>query len=678
MAMTVKEFFKKLPTRLSELIELIPNLKKLTGITPKEIDKRWILNLTSHKKVPSWSQFKQLKKFLTPQETKIIKWLFVLIAAGILSLSGEIMLTSRVLVPADGGEYIEGIIGYPNTINPLFASLNPVDADLTHLVYAGLFRYDETLNLQPDLAESYSIDKDNKTITITLKDNLKWQDGEPITQDDLLFTLNSIQNSETQSPLWVSFQGVTYNKIDDRKFSLTLSKPFAPFLNLLTVGILPEHLWQEIPAKNMRFSSLNLKPIGAGPFMFASLTKDSRGNLKTYTLKVNQNYQNKKPYLQNVTFKFLNDQASALDALHNHQIMGLNSIARDQASKINPKSFTVNPLRMPYYTALFFNQKTNQLLKNLNLRQSLNLSVNRQDIITTALKDEGLTISGPILPGQIGFTQDFKTPTDVAKAESKLDTDGWKRITREDFIEKIKQEKYTEWLNQQKVKKASEQALTAGKKVPAPSQAELDQAKKETDEFLNTVTASINEKISSRQKYFRQKNGYGLTIKITTANQPEFISAANIVKENWQDIGAQVEVEALDSEQLKDAIKNRNYEILLYGVLLGADPDPFAFWHSSQVNNPGLNLSGFVNRTADQLLEKARESYNLKERTKAYYDFQKILSNEIPAIFLFTSTYLYPMDNSVKGFNQYRIYQSSDRFDNITNWYVRTRSGWKW
>jgi len=675
--MTIKEFFKKLPPRSIELFKLLPNFKKLTSITPKEIDKRWILNLTSQKKIPSWAQFKQLKKFLTPAEKKTIGWLCLLIVAGILSLTGEIMLTSRVLIPADGGEYIEGVIGYPNTINPLFSSLNPVDADLTRLVYAGLFKYDKSLNLQSDLAEGYIIEKDNKTITITLKDNLKWQDGEPITQDDILFTLNSIQNPETQSPLWVSFQGVVYNRIDDKIFTLTLTKPFAPFSNLLTIGILPEHLWQEIPAKNMRFSSLNLKPVGAGPFMFASLTKDSRGNLKTYTLKVNQNYQNKKPYLQNITFKFLNDQSSALDAMHNHQIMGLNALARDQADKINAKSFAVNPLRMPYYTTLFLNQKTNLLLKNLNLRQSLNLAVNRQDIITTALKDEGLAISGPILPGQIGFTQDFKTNMDVAKAESKLDADGWKRITREDFIDKIKKEKYAEWLDQQKVKAAAEQAITGAKKT-TPTPEELDKAKKDAEEFLNTTAATLNEQISPRQKYFREKNGYGLTIKITTANQPEFISTGNIIKENWQDIGAQVTVEALDSEPLKDAIKNRNYEVLLYGVLLGSDPDPYAFWHSSQINNPGLNLSGFINRTADQLLEKARESYNTKERTKAYYDFQKILANEIPAIFLFTSTYLYPMDNSVKGFNQYRIYQSSDRFNNIVNWYVRTKSDWKW
>ncbi len=681
--MSAKEFLKNSLSRLTGYFNSTV-FKKTGSTTPDAINKRWILKLTNRKKIPAWSQFVHLTKFLNPQEKKILSWLLLLILAGFLSLGGEIMLTHRVLLPATGGEYVEGIVGYPNTINPLFSSLNSVDNDLVHLMYAGLLKYDESMNLQPDLAESYSVDKNNKTITITLKNNLKWQDGEPVTVDDVLFTLNSIQNPETQSPLWVSFQGVAFNKIDEQKFTLTLPKPFAPFLQLLTTGILPEHLWQDIPAKNMRFSSLNLKPVGAGPFMFASLAKDSRGTLKSYTLKASPNYQNKKPYLSNVTFKFLNDPASALDSLHNHQVMGLNVLARDQAEKINLKSFTVNPLRLPYYTALFFNQKTNLLLSNAALRKSLNLAVNRQDIINTSLKGDGLAVYEPILPGQVGFTQDFKTPFDAEAAQKNLDSDGWKKITSADFIEKIKKEKYDDWLNQQKTQAAAGSATASAStsktktKTTQPTKEEQAQLKKDSEEFLNTLTATLNEKISPRQKYFRQKNGYGLNIKITTANQPELISVANIIKENWQDVGIQTNVEILDNEQLKDAIKNRNYEILLYGILLGADPDPYSFWHSSQTNYPGLNLAGFVNRPADQLLENARAIYDTVQRAKMYHDFQKIIATNLPAIFLFTSTYLYPIDNALKGFNQYRVFQPSDRFDNVTNWYIRTKSGWKW
>ena len=142
-------------------------------------------------------------------------------------------------------------------------------------------------------------------------------------------------------------------------------------------------------------------------------------------------------------------------------------------------------------------------------------------------------------------------------------------------------------------------------------------------------------------------------------------------------MGIQVNLELLELNQLKEAIKNRNYEVLIYGVLLGADSDPFPFWHSSQTTSPGLNLANFINRTADDQLEKARASFDLTERTKLYYNFQKILAADLPAIFLYTTTYLYPMDMSVQGFNQYRIYQPADRFAGIGKWYLRTRSGWK-
>lgn len=639
----------------------------------KKIDQRLVLGLGNTKKIPSFKQLRLLNKFLTKKERRIIGLLSFLMIFSLMIFLTETYLQRRVIEPANGGEYVEGEVGYPNAINPLFSTINPVDADLSRLIYAGLFKYDKSLNLIPDLAEGYTLDKTGKIFTIKMRQGLHWQDGEPITIDDVAFTINSIQSAETQSPLWISFQDVIFTKVDETIFTLELSQPFAPFLNLLTTGILPAHLWQEIPAKNMRFSSLNLKPIGAGPFMFESFAKDSKGNIKSYTLKPNPNYQLAKPYLNQFTFKFFNDEASALDALKNHQINGLSFLSPSEKEKNSRKTLTVHSLRLPYYTALFLNQKSNQLLHSQNLREALELGIDKTQLVSVSLKGEGLAVGGPILPNQIGFTQDFKVNYNLDLAQKKLDDDKWIKISRDEFIEKRKKELYQAWLDDRKAK----QTAANGGKLPKLTAEEEATQKKEASDYLNKITEDLN-KVDQQQKFFRQKNGYGLSVKISTINQPEFIETANLIKENWQDLGAEVTVEILNNEEIKDVIKNRRYEVLLYSVISGADPDPFPFWHSSQINSPGLNLSGYANRQVDTALETARESYDLSVRSKAYYTFQKLVAQEKPAIFLYTSNYLYPQDNSLKGFNQYRIFEPADRFNDVSSWYLRTKNKWQW
>ncbi len=650
------------------------SFKKQASPLHEYLDERLVLDLSSKKHLPTWQQLKFVGKFLKPGEKKTIALLFLVIVAGLISLGAEFVLRHYVSLPASGGEYIEGVVGSPQTINPLFSSLNTADADLSRLIYAGLFKYDETLKLVPDLAEKYNISKDGKTISIKLKNNLKWQDGEPLIAEDVGFTLSRIQDPETQSPLWVSFQGVIFEQTDELNFNLILPEAFSPFLHLLTVGILPEHLWQEVSPANLKLSSLNLKPTGAGPFMFSSFSKDNRGNIKSYTLKNYPNYHLGQPYIKNITFKFFNDFESGLEALRNRQVHALNFLPKDQKDKINRKGVKVYPLRLPYYTAVFFNQKKNLLLKSQPLRQALAYSLDRNQIVGNALKGEGVVINGPILPGQVGFTQDFKIKYDPAQAQQLLDKDGWNKISREDFIAKRRQELYQAWLDARKAKTA---IATAGQKVPKPTAEEIAVQNKAAQEFFAQTTEQLNNEINSRQTVFRHKNNFGLTIKITTLNQPEFLQTAALIKDTWQDLGIQVTLELLELNQLKEAIKNRDYEVLIYGVLLGADPDPFPFWHSSQTASPGLNLAGYISRVADDQLEKARASFDLTERTKLYYNFQKILAADLPAIFLYTTTYLYPVDMSVQGFNQYRIYQPADRFADISGWYLRTQGGWK-
>jgi len=173
---------------------------------------------------------------------------------------------------------------------------------------------------------------------------------------------------------------------------------------------------------------------------------------------------------------------------------------------------------------------------------------------------------------------------------------------------------------------------------------------------------------------FRTKKDYSLEITLTTADQPQYVEVAQIIKSNWEQIGFKVNLNIVDKTKIvADNIASRKYEALLFSQNMSSDPDPFAFWHSSQNEYPGANLAVFTNKQVDQLLEDGRKNIDVEKRTKNYWEFQKILAKELPVIFLYSSTYTYAQDKSIKGFDVSQISFYYDRFANINEWYIKTK-----
>ncbi|MFC1701085.1 ABC transporter substrate-binding protein [Patescibacteria group bacterium] len=165
-----------------------------------------------------------------------------------------------------------------------------------------------------------------------------------------------------------------------------------------------------------------------------------------------------------------------------------------------------------------------------------------------------------------------------------------------------------------------------------------------------------------------------LEINLITTDWPELNGAAELLKEQWEKVGAIVNLEIIDPMSMNyDYIKTRNYQALLFGEILGADPDPFAFWHSSQKKDPGLNLSMYQNKDADKLLEDGRQELDPEKRIEKYKEFQKLVAEDAPAIFLYSPTYLYSVDNKVKGISLGKLSLPSQRFCQIENWYINTK-----
>ena len=167
-------------------------------------------------------------------------------------------------------------------------------------------------------------------------------------------------------------------------------------------------------------------------------------------------------------------------------------------------------------------------------------------------------------------------------------------------------------------------------------------------------------------------------INLIATNWPELEQTAQILKSQWERAGFTVNLEIVDALTVQqEHIRPREYEALLFGEVLGALPDPFAFWHSSQKKDPGLNLALYDNKDADELLEQARQTPDDELRNEKYFEFQEIVVEDLPAIFIHSPFYLYPISDKIKGIDIEKLTMHSQRFSQIENWYIKTKRVWK-
>lgn len=621
----------------------------------RELDKKLIYSLNKSK-FPSLKQLKHLPKVLDKKERRLFGGLGILIAVCLIFLAGAFYLRHFLPVPKTGGEYIEGLIGAPQYLNPLLCQTNDVDADISRLVFSGLVKFNNQLELVPDLAAKWEKSEDNKTYTFILKDNLKWHDGEPLTADDIIFTLQSIQDREFKSPLLASFRGVTAEKVDAKTVKFILSEAYPEFLETLAFGVLPAHLWQEITAQNANLAEYNLKPVGSGPWQFKTLAKDKLGNIRSFTLTPNPFYYGQKPYLQKITFKFYPDFETAISAVKNNSAEGLSFLPQELKSRLlGQKSLRYYSLELPQYTAVFFNQKQNDILKDKEVRKALALSIDKEKILTQVLREEGKIIDGPILPFALEPSPDKKIGFDYDLANKTLEDAGWKQISADD---------YQAFLRQQKEKAAKADASASA----APAEAEE----------INENESASPEAKASRLAFYRKKNDKILELTVTTVDQPENMKVAELVKENWQAIGVKVTLQITSGGKIsREVIKPRHYQILIFGIIAGSSADPYPFWHSSQAQDPGLNLALLASREADQILTDAKNAKDAEKQKQSYQRFVDFLASEVSAIFLYSPTYTYVVDEKIKGLDTERVTVPADRFNNLENWHIKTSRIWQ-
>ena len=366
--------------------------------------------------------------------------LFLVIVSGIISLNyGWIAISD--IGPAHGGTYTEAVTGRPQFVNPILTTSNTADRDLVSLVFAPLFKIDDSGKLSPNLAKSYTKGEDGKIYTIYLRNDVLWQDKEKFTADDVVFTIQTIQNPEVKSSLEPTWRNIVAEKIDAYTIKLILPNPYAQFINNLTLSPLPEHIWANIPAQEFFSAQTNKKPIGNGPFIFDSLTETSSGQVDSYTLTANSRYFLGKPFLNKITLKFFDSELEALNSLKLGITDGIISFTPEKPY-ISSQS-EIHKINMPEYFAIFFNPEQNTILQNLAVRKAFEKSIDKQTLLNDYFNGSGTILSSPFMPFMnLDIQTSSSTPYDISSAKQILEKDGWK-LSDDTYQKKLSRSKNT-------------------------------------------------------------------------------------------------------------------------------------------------------------------------------------------------------------------------------------------
>jgi len=648
------------------------------------------------------SRLKNLPKVLNKKE-RYFFFIFLLAFIGsAIFLIVEFYYQNTAFSPANGGILREGIVGQPRFINPIYAASNDPDRDLVELIYSGLFKYDTDGKIIPDLVKNYTTDGNGKIYHLFLKENVVFHDGQPLTADDVLFTIKTIQNPDFQSPIQAKWLGVKAEKISDYQIDITLKNPYPGFLETLCLKILPSHIWKEISAQNFPLAPYNFKPVGSGPFQFKSISQDKTGHITSIILEKFPKYYSQLPYIQKISFLFFKNEKGLLRAAENNVVDSFAFLPSDGYKEIynfNNYSFT-----LPRYFALFFNSKENKFLNEENVRLALNYAVNKQELKEKILGDKGKIVFSPFLPDIFHLTAPTSSLSAAYDPEKAVEL-----FKKADFIEqngkliKIKKAETMHFSSNlslgsrgQTVKYLQQclaglegiypEGETTGYFGSKTKAAVIRFQEKYADEILapsglkkgnGRVGPSTRKKLNE-VCIISPAETIPFKIIITVPEDSMLQAAAELIKEQWAKIGIQTEIKALPISSIKqEVIKERKYEVLLFGQILGLIPDPFPFWHSSQRNYPGLNLARYKNKKVDTLLEQARTESDKEIVKEKLQRAQKYLIEDAPALFLFNPDYLYSASMKIKGIHPHLIADPSQRFAGIQNWYLKTRRVWK-
>lgn len=569
-------------------------------------------------KLPKKDQINSVFQTFSKKERVVFVLLLITLLISTLSILESLNKSLMVSIPLHGGSISEGIIGTPRFINPILAN-SPTDLDLVSLIYSGLMRKNPDGTLSPDLAEKYEVSKDGLVYTFTLKDKVYFQDGNPVTVDDIVFTINEIKDPVIKSLRRIDWEGINATKIDEKTIEFSLKKPYPSFLENLTLGIMPQYLWNN---SSIELNNANTSPIGSGPYLIKNVIRESSGVINSYELESFKKFTLGEPHIKKVNLHFYLNEADLVRALEDGAVDQISSITPLNADILKERNYQIESSVLPRVFGLFFNQNKNHLFTNKVITRAINQAIDKDRIVQEVLFGYGTTIDKPIPPNMIAYQTLSK----------KIDS------SREIILQNIQNSLAKDgWL-------------------------------KGPDGFLQKTTTDKNKK----------KTSTTLQFSISTGNAEELIKTAEMIKQDLLKIGIKVDIKTFEIGNLNQSvIRPRDYDSLLFGQIINHESDLFAFWHSTQRKDPGLNIAMYTNTKVDKILEDASVTTNEQARVKKYAQFEDEIRKDIPAIFLYSPNFIYVISKNLKGFSANNIISPRDRFSNIYSWYTETENVWK-
>lgn len=591
-----------------------------------------------------------------------ILWLGAILLI-LLGATGQIFLTNCAILTeknAEGGNYIEGVIDQVATINPLFAASDS-EKMLSKLVFPPLLKYDAQNNLSGNLAKNWT-SEDGKTWRITLRDAI-WSDGAKISPDDVIFTLEQMKNPDNFALQQKTFAKITTRKIDQKTLEIVLPLPLMNFPHRLTFGILPAHFFQEKSLNIREFSGLvKSENISGGVLRFDSKT----ANARTTTLKffANKNYFRENMKLRSFSLKIYSDVADlekawrsgAISAIADAPAEFLEKIISQNGAEIRDVKKTEKSAPNPSRNsdakkpgAENGNSEKTGAIFLKNTQEKISVATTRDGIFaifnhdSPKLKDKNLR-AALISATDRELLRNFVAPAKMANfAPEKLDAP----IARGIFAE-----------------------------VDQLEQAKFDQ--KKAGELLDRAGWKMNGQ-------FREKNGEIFTLRLVVPESAFYKNAAENLAEQWKKVGVKTEIsQPAPSKIQANYLIPRDYDVLIYQLHLGSDPDATAYWSSSQADAQGLNLANWRNNFADAFLSSGLRQTDAQARAASYREFAAKWIDEAASMALYRANFYYVARENVRSFiwnarefsgeNSPKVTLSdlSDRGNSVANWTAKT------
>ena len=521
----------------------------------------------------------------------IVEWFMLVIAITLLAITQAFWYIESYATTswAAGGTYTEATLGSVNSLNPLFAS-TASEKTLSKLMFATLSAPDYSGHTGLGLAKSMTADEKGSTWTVKLREDLKWSDGEPLSNKDVLFTVSLLQNTNVASNYTTNLTGVKVSEGSGGELIFKLPAAYANFPSVLNIPILPEHVLKDVEPQLLLEHSFSATPVTSGPFKYNATQAIGSSGEKVIYLERNPNYYKATTLLDDFVVHAYPTTDEIVKAINSGAITATAGLAPTDADKVNLGAFYEKQTALSSGVFAFINCNS-AVFEQKALRKAVQQGLDMRSL-RAPLRDE--------------------TALDYPLTKSQVEIENYPELPEYN-----------------------------------------------PDEAKATIAEKYNADDPSE------------TIRLVTVNTGYLPALAENLRYQLEQLGFSVELVVSEPTQdfLLTTLRPRNYDILLYEIELGSDPDLFAYYHSSQASENGLNLSNYKNAFASDLLLAARSTMDSNLRAKKYESFLKFWVDDAPAIGIYQVNMSYYVNKNVRSFSEdSRLVSATDRFADVSYW----------